>query len=152
MDAESGRMPCLSLITWKSSEEFLASFRKKRIANGQSKKWEGSLHTEEFLKGIHQNKIKCPAASAITHDNKCRITRVFCSLLFLQLVHFFSCREAAWKILLFVAVAKYAGSACLKKQKPWQECWLPWQSKQSRALGCCGFYHKDKKNMSWMVG
>lgn len=69
----------------------------------------------------------------------------FCSLLFLQLVHFFSCREAAWKILLFVAVVKYAGSACLKKQKPRQECWLPWQSKQSRASGCCGFYRKDKK-------
>lgn len=37
MDGEPGRMPCLSLITWKSSEEFLASFRKKVIANGQSK-------------------------------------------------------------------------------------------------------------------
>lgn len=89
--------------------------------------------------------MKYPAASAITHDNKCRIIRIFCSLPFLQLVDFFSNREAAWKILLFVAVVKYAGSACLKKQKPWQECWLPWQSKQSRALGCCEFYHKDKK-------
>lgn len=37
MDAKSGRMPCLSLITWKSSEEFLASFRKKELLMDKAK-------------------------------------------------------------------------------------------------------------------
>lgn len=50
MDAESGRMPCLSAITWKNSEEFLASFRKKRIATGQSKNEEPDFIQKNFWK------------------------------------------------------------------------------------------------------
>lgn len=108
-----------------------SSFRKKKFANAQKQIWKASNQRHSDKRVLKSIKIKLnvllpqPQTVTINAGNP-----LFCSLIFLQLVRFLSYRETAWKILLFEAAIKYAGSACPKKQKPWQECWLPWQSKQ----------------------